>query len=156
MWRTRQAKLSSASASLTPAIYPIHNPEPWVDQRKYFLSRIDGCSGGNGGISIIIIFFYILYFMELPPLPPLLLWLNRREIERVDAFRIFFLFNRADDDHHFCGERYRLFQPTASDLRLDRQICRSSEIRGRGDVDAIRTTKGHQRVFDQRRERYAG
>ena len=53
-------------------------------------------------------------------------------------FCIFFLFNRADDDHHFRGERYRSFQPTASGLRLDRQICRSSEIQRYGDLEAIR------------------
>jgi hypothetical protein len=55
-------------------------------------------------------------------------------------FCIFFLFISRDDDHHFCGGRYRSLLPTVSGFRLDQQICRSSEIRDRGDLDALRAT----------------
>ena len=72
----------------------------------------------------IFIRFYI--FMNLPPLHPLSRGRTGVRLKGLMHFCIFFLFNRADDDHHFRSERYRSFQPTASGLRLDRQICRSS------------------------------
>jgi hypothetical protein len=79
LWRGPKTvrKMIVAAIRARPAIYPIHNPEPWVDQRKYFLSRIDGGSGGNGRVSIIIIlsYYFIFYVIASTPSTLTLVWL---------------------------------------------------------------------------------